>query len=242
MPCAPLFAQNFDFTDEDHISQFIYGININTNGGIIGGAYFRHSKIIKPKVYRTLGLEVVGIKNPKEVRIQSVVTGNSFIPGKRNYLYSFRFQYGRDYTLFRKGPEDGVQVTAIFAGGPSIGLQVPYYILYNFDGQARAVQYDPKVNTDINKILQAGGFLEGIGRTTFLYGANIRAAISLDFGAFRNSVTGIEAGFTLEAFNKKAELLGPLPQGTNTSNLPTIPTNKAIFPGAYIALFFGSRK
>lgn len=235
---APLImAQGFDFSDEDYISEFIYGANINTNGGLIGGIFFKNTKIIKPKVYRSLGFEIVGIKNSKEIRTQSVRTGNTFIPGKRNYLYSIRFQYGRDYILFRKGPEEGVQVSAIFAAGPSIGLQIPYYILYNFDGEARSEQYDPNVHTDLNEILQAGGFLEGIGGTQFLFGGNIKAGLSLDFGTFRNSITGVEAGFTLEVFNKKAELLAPIAGFTGE-----IPTNRSIFPGAYLSIFFGSRK
>ena len=228
-------------TDEDYISEFIYGLNINTNGGFIGGVFFKTTKIVKPKVYRSLGIEIVGIKNNKEVRTQSVRTGNTFIPGKRNYLYSFRFQYGRDYVLFRKAPEEGVLVTATFAAGPSLGLQIPYHILYNFDGELRSEQYDPTVHTSFGDIFQAGGFLEGIGNTEFLFGAHIKAGISLDFGTFRNSITGVEAGFTLEVFHKTAELLAPV-SFQSGGNLPEIPTNRSVFPGAYLSIFFGTRK
>lgn len=232
-------AQDFE-VDEDYISEFIYGINLNTNGGLIGGIMFKSTKIIKPKVYRSLGLEIVGVKNRKEIRVQSVRTGNTFIPGKINYLYSFRPQYGRDYILFRKAPEEGVQVSANFAVGPSIGLLVPYHILYNFGANegARSEQYDPAVHNIGTEILGTGGFLDGLGDSEFLFGGHVKAGISLDFGAFRNSITGIEAGFYLEVFNRKADILDVPPGGDPELEVP----NRSAFPGAYINVFFGSRK
>lgn len=231
-------SQDFS-TQEDYISEFIYGINLNTNGGLIGGFFIKSTKIIKPKVYRSIGLEIVGVKNTKEIRTQSIQTGNTFIPGKRNYLYSIRPLYGRDFILFRKAPEEGVHVTASFAIGPSIGLLVPYHILYNFGTEIRSEQYDPQIHDNFNNILGTGGFLEGIGDSEFLWGGYLKGGISLDFGAFRNSITGIEAGFYLEVFNREAELLGVPPIGFS----PEIEVpNQSIFPGAYLNIFFGSRK
>lgn len=234
-------AQNRE-VEEDYISEFIYGVNLNTNGGLIGGIMFKSNKIVKPKVYRSLGLEIVQVKNRKELRNQSTVTGNSFIPGKRNYLYSFRFQYGRDYILFRKAPEEGVQVSATFAAGPSVGVLVPYFILYQFQDGIRSEQYDPDVHVAFDRILGTGGFLEGIANSDIILGAHIKAGLSLDFGAFRNSITGIEAGFTFEFFNNRPEILVAPPDIRGGIPPDTQIPNRQVFGAAFINIFFGTRK
>lgn len=226
------------FEYEDHISEFIYGVNLNTNGGFIGGLMIKYSKIRKAKTYDTYGLEIVGIKNPKEVRLQNQITGNSFIFAKRNYFFSFRPQYGRDFILFRKSSDkgEGVQVSAVFAAGPSLGLQVPYHILYNYNLDATkpdlgilSEQYDPEVHNNPILIEGTGGLFEGLGGTNLLFGINAKAGISLDFGAFRNSVTGVEAGFTFEAFDRAPEIMAFAP-------------NEQVFTAAYLTIFFGTRK
>lgn len=227
------FAQELEEVEEDYASEFIYGINLNTLGGLIGGLMFKTTRIVKPKVYRSLGFEIVGIKHPKEIRFQSGLTGNTFLLGKRNYFYSLRLQYGRDFILFRKAAEEGVMVSAIFAGGPSLGLQVPYYITYEDRDRGRVVeQYDPLIHNNDQNILGTGGFLQGLGETNLLYGLHLKTGISLDFGAFRNSITGLEAGFTFEAFDRIPEILAA----------PLQADNRQIFSAAYLTIFFGSRK
>lgn len=216
---------------EDHYKETIFGINLNTNGGLIGGFNFKISKIKKEKQYETFGFEIVGVKHPKEQRFTNVNTGNSFILAKRNYLFSFRPQYGRDFILFRKAPEEGVQITAVFAAGPSIGLQVPYHILYNFESPIglQSEQYDPDVHIEGNRIQGVAGIFDGIGGTKVLLGINAKAGINLSFWAFRNSISGLEAGFTFEAFTEETEILA-------------FAQNRSIFTAAYLTLFFGSRK
>jgi hypothetical protein len=227
-------AQEVD-VPEDYISEIIYGINLNTNGGDIGGVMIKSTKIIKPKVYRSIGLEIVQVKSPKEVRIQNN-TGNIFTIGKKNYLYSFRPQYGRDFILFRKAPEEGIQISAVFAAGLSFGLLVPYHVLYNFpNGQILSVAYDPNVHT-IDNIIGPGNLLDGVGNSKILLGINAKAGMSLDFGAFRNSISGVEVGFTFEAFTNTPELItSPTPSN------PPAPNNQ-FFTAIYANIFFGSRK
>jgi hypothetical protein len=216
--------------EEDYISEFIYGLNLNTNGGLIGGFNFKWTKIVKPRHYRTIGLEIVGIKDPKEFRTPSF-SGNTFLYGKTNYLYSFRPQYGRDIILFRKAPEKGIQITANFAAGPSLGLLVPYYILYADDnGELIPVAFDFETHNP-NFIYGAGNFLEGLGDAKFFPGVNAKVGLSFDFSAFRNNITGMEAGFTFEGFANKPEIVSK-----------EIGKTRNIFTAAYVLIFLGSRK
>ena len=234
-----LSAQDYE-VEEDYISEFIYGINLNTNGGLIGGLMLKSTKIIKPKVYRSLGLTIVGIKNPQETRFQSPATGNTFILAKSNYFYSIRPQYGRDFILFRKAPEEGVQVSATFSGGPSLGLLIPYHIWYEDETtrEAHSEQFDPNVHTELFNILGSAGLFDGIGNMQAILGVNVKAGLSLDFSPFRNTITGLEAGFTLEAFTKEAKILTAFPGAAQVAPI----RNTNIFGAAYLTFYFGSRR
>src|SRR5688572_17284936 len=112
----------------EYNSEFTWGINKNSSGGLIGGFTFKKAKKRSDRVLETFGLEIMNVKHPQEVRKTSLYTGNYFIYGKSNYLYALRPQYGRDYILFTKAPQQGVEIKAVFAAGPSIGIIAPYYI------------------------------------------------------------------------------------------------------------------
>lgn len=224
--------------EEIYSREFIYGINFNTNGGLIGGLMFKLSTLrntVKMRQYSTFGVEIVNVKHNKESRINSF-TGNSYIFNKVNYLYAIRPTYGRDIILFRKAPEEGVQVSAVVAAGVSIGIVKPYHILYqdSQDQSINSVAFDPDIHNP-TQIIGSGNFLEGFQNAQIVPGLNAKLGFSFDFGAFKNSVTGFEAGFHYEVFTKKIELL------RNPSAGPAI-ANRQFFSSVYMTIFFGTRK
>lgn len=222
------FAQTLDADTYD--SEFIWGINKNTAGGFIGGFVVRSSKRINDRLYQSIGVELMNVKHPQELRIRSE-TGNFFIFGKSNYLYALRGQYGRELILFRKAAQQGVEVKLIAAVGPTIGIVAPYYIQYFVDQQnTKYAQYDPNNPSHAyQNILGTGHILQGIGESKFQLGANVKAALSFELGTIKSHVTGFEAGFLLDAY---------------ANEVPLMPTaeNKAIFPTAFITLFYGKRR
>lgn len=224
-----LYAQTQD--SYDYGSEFTWGINKNTSGGLIGGLVFKKARKLKnDRVLETFGLEVMNIKHPQEVRRNSVQTGNLFIYGKSNYLYAIRLQYGRDFILFKKAPQQGVEIKGVFAIGPTIGLVAPYYIEYFPEGgggfTVRA-PYDPSINFDY--IAGTGRLFEGLGESKITPGANLKAALNFELGTLKSQVTGFEAGFLLDAYAKEIEIM---PSSKNY----------ALFPTLFITLFYGSRK
>jgi hypothetical protein len=213
-------------------SEFVWGINKNTAGGLIGGFMVRKSRRISPNMFESFGLELVNVKHSQESRTNSR-TGNFYIYGKSNYLYSFRFQYGRELILFKKAPSQGVEIKAVGAVGPSIGLLAPYYIDYTTDRNtiiSRTEQYDPNnPNHSWDQILGTGSLFQGITESKVRIGLNIKAALSFELGSVKNNVTGFEIGMLLDAYTQEIILL------------PTA-DNSAIFPTAFITLFYGSRR
>ncbi len=217
----------------EYNSEFTWGINKNSAGGFIGGLVFKKARKLNTNMLETYGLEIMNVKHPQEVRHSSVYTGNFFIYGKSNYLYTFRFQYGRDLILFSKAPQQGVEIKAVFAAGRSLGIVAPYYIERTVDNSiwtSRREQYNPS-NPDhaYSNILGTGNLFEGISDSKIQLGGNIKAAINFELGFLKSQVTGFEVGVLVDSYFKKVELM---PSSEN----------KAIFPTVFFTMFYGNRK
>lgn len=221
------FSQTQD--SYEYQSEFTWGINKNTSGGLIGGFVFKKSRKLNDRVLETFGLEIMNVKHPQEVRRNSV-TGNFFIYGKNNYLYSFRLQYGRDIILFKKAPQQGVEIKAVFAVGPSIGVVAPYYVEWAPDGGGLfTVREQFRPDIPVEYILGPGRLFEGLNESKLKMGANFKAALNFELGAFKSQVTGFEAGFLLDAYSSKIEMV---PTAKNYSAYPTL----------FLTFFYGNRK
>ena len=216
--------------DFSYETQFVYGINLNTQAGLIGGFAFRYSKAINETMYHSFSLEIADVRHPKEQRRASRLTGEFFTPGKRNFLYVLRPQYGREWILFRKAEERGIQVNAIGAVGPTIGIVAPYIINYQYTNEIiRTEQYDPNVHTSFEAVLGTGSFAKRIAEAKIQLGASLKTSLSLEFSAFKGSQVGFEAGMMIDAYSKQIEIMG-------------LAQNKQVFTSAFFTLFYGISK
>jgi hypothetical protein len=227
--CHSAFSQRDDIGNYEYDKEFLFGINKNTNGGLIGGLAFKVGTRIDDSQFSFWGVELSNVKNQKETRYNTVL-GNSYIFGKSNYLYAIRPHYGREIILFKKAPNQGVQVSALAAAGPTLGLIAPYFIEYALNRVETVVeQYDPEKHQSRFNILGTGRLLQGIGQSQMAIGAMAKAALHFEFGVFKSSVTGLELGYLVEGYNKE---------------IPLIPTteNSQFFQSAYFTFFYGFRK
>jgi hypothetical protein len=196
---------------------------------MIGGVALKIGTRLDDSQFAFFGLELANVKHPKEVR-KTTVTGNNYVFGKSNYLYAIRPHYGREVILFKKAPNQGVQVSALAAVGPSIGLIAPYYIEYALNRVETVLEpYDPAKHQSSYNIMGTGRLLEGLGKSKLAIGGMAKAALHFEFGVFKSNATGLEIGYQVEGFQKE---------------IPLIPTagNKQFFQSAYFTLFFGFRK
>lgn len=217
----------------EYTSEFTWGINKNSSGGLIGGFVFKKARKLNDRLFETFGLELMNVKHPQEVRKSSALSGNSFIFGKSNYLYAIRLQYGRDLVLFTKAPQQGVEIKAVGAIGPSIGIVAPYYIEITIDNSGYNTikqQYNPdNPFHNYRNIVGTGNLFQGLGESSVVMGLNLKAGINFEIGTIKSSVTGFEVGFLLDAYSQKVTLM------------PTT-TNYSLYPTVYFTLFYGSRK
>ncbi|GMQ31238.1 hypothetical protein [Algoriphagus confluentis] len=223
------FAQRDDVGNYEYDKEYLFGLNKNTNGGLIGGFVFKAGTRLDDNQFSFWGVELSNVKNQKEIRYNTVL-GNSYIFGKSNYLYAIRPHYGRELILFKKAPNQGVQVSALAAVGPSLGLIAPYYIEYALNRlETVTEQYNPEVHQSRFNILGTGRLFQGLGESELAIGAHVKAALMFEFGVFRSSATGLELGYMLEGYSKE---------------IPLIPTaeNNQIFQSAYFTFYYGFRK
>jgi hypothetical protein len=223
------FSQRDDIGNYEYDKELLFGLNKNTNGGLIGGIAFKLGTRIDDSQFSFWGIELSNVKNQKEARYNTVL-GNSYIFGKSNYLYAIRPHYGREIILFKKAPNQGVQVSALAAAGPTLGLIAPYFIEYALNRVETVVeQYDPEKHQSRFNILGTGRLFQGIGQSEMAFGAMAKAALHFEFGVFKSSVTGLELGYMVEGYNKE---------------IPLIPTteNAQFFQSAYFTFFYGFRK
>lgn len=223
------FSQREDVGNYEYDKEYLFGINKNTNGGLIGGFVFKAGTRIDDAQFSFWGVEFSNVKNPKEFRYNTVL-GNSYIFGKSNYLYAIRPHYGRELVLFKKAPNQGVQVSALAAVGPTLGIIAPYYIEYALNRvETVTQQYNPEIHQSRYNILGTGRLFEGIGQSEIAIGATLKAALMFEFGVFRSSATGLEVGYMLEGYNKEIPLISTT-------------ENNQLFQSAYFTFFYGFRK
>lgn len=218
------FAQVQDGYEYD--SEFIWGISKNTSGGLIGGFIFKKSFKVNDRTLQTFGLEIMNVRHPQEVRYNSQY-GNFFTFGKQNYLYSFRFQYGRDFILFKKAPQQGVEIKAVFATGPSIGIEAPYYVEYNKEDIIVREQYHADIIR--GNINGPGRLFQGLGESKIVPGLNFKAALNFELGIFKSQVTGFETGVLVDVYAREIDMMV---KAKNYSTYPTL----------FLTFFFGNRK
>ena len=225
--------------------EFVFGVNFNTQGGLLGGASVRSSRVLDERYLRFWSLEGVMLKNPKEERLTTGV-GGSYINRKTNYAFVLRPSLGLQRILFRKAADAGVQVNGLVSAGPSIGLLMPYFISYDRTyartGTASlqtdeivSEQFDPAKHSFRDAILDSAPLFSGIGQTKAVVGFHLRGGLSFEYGRYRDAVTGMEVGFLLEGFTKRLLILSP-----NTLS-DTDELNRKFFPSVYLTLYFGHR-
>ena len=215
-----------DPVDEKYNIENVFGIVKATNGGLISGFYYRHSRKRTEKTLTNLGIELVNIKHPREAK-ETTFTGSSFIFGKSNYLVAIRPTYGREKILFRKAPQQGARVTGLLAVGPSIGMEIPYYVEL---GNGNKEQYNPLNPAHARPFIggSAGPF-RGLGETNFVLGIHAKASLTFETNSTKQRVFGFELGFTVDSYTRQIEML-PLVENYST------------FTAAFLAIYFGKRR
>ena len=246
VPRRPGPVPNAPSDEQSYNKEFVFGVNFNTQGGLLGGVSVRSSHVLDDRLLRFWSLEGVMLKNQKEQRETNQFTGGTYVLRKTNYAFVLRPSFGMQRILFRKAADAGVQVNGLLSAGPSLGLLMPYYIIYDRTGFGNggpnlatddivSEPFSPAIHTSAAAILDHGPLFSGISQTQVVPGVHLRGGLSFEYGRYRDAVAGLEAGFIVEAFTKRMVILSP-DQNATTDNL-----NRKFLPSVYLTLYFGHR-
>ena len=225
------FAQQQEEEDEGIDTKTLaFGATTSNYTNLLGGVIARSSIPVSIRNNKTvsqyIAIEILNLKNPREYS-QFYGFGPKYTLGKRNYLFSVRPQYGREFSLFERTKDSNLGMSLILAGGPSIGVLKPYYVKY--EDSNIFVQYDPNITGRISNV---GGILKnGLKGSKVLPGIHLKAAANIDINTFGDNVTGLEIGTTLETFFKEVELIAE-----------QYSDNPKIFGSVYLTIYIGNKK
>jgi hypothetical protein len=212
--------------------QSIFGFEARTNGY---GGFFELGQMKTNRRTNIYRIDFTEIKHPKEEKAPTngFFLGNPFIYGKQNYFYQLSLGFGQQYILGQKGNKNGVAVSAVYSGGLSLGLLRPYYVEVRDPAtpNGKTIKYSKADSAQFlgNNIIGGSGFSKGWNEIKIKPGAFVKAAMRFDYGRFNETVSGLEAGVSLEFFGEKIPIM-------------VDQKNKQLFFQGYIALLFGRRK
>jgi len=217
--------------------EFTYGINWNTYGGIVGGINLKYAwqTTSNQLIYNLIGLEIVHVVHPKErLTSPSSTFGSAYILNKSANMFVIRPHIGREWVIFKKAEEEGIQVSCLVAGGPSLAYLKPYYVIYETEikegNTVVGYNYESAKFQESNEklVAGAGSIFAGFDQMKALLGIHAKASLNFEYGRFQSSVAGVEIGAMFEYFPSKPILL---PQAQNPN----------FFPSLFLNLYFGIR-
>jgi hypothetical protein len=181
--------------------QWTLGLMLHTNGW---GVKFRKGKNITFLRQRLFEIEYSTYKSPKEVRTINPYYSDakSYIYGKLNFVSFVRGGIGFQHILNRKPYWGGVQLSALYYGGLSVGITKPVY-LYIIrirsitDYEIIEEKYNPEIHT-LENIYGRGSFLSGITQLGFYPGIYLKGGLEFEFGTKNRRINSLEGGATLD--------------------------------------------
>jgi hypothetical protein len=197
-------SKNDGITDPNELN---LGVNFNTRGSVIGGFTMKYLKQIDVKKAHSFAFEIVNIKDPKEFRM-GTRSNSTYIKGKNNHLLSLRSLYGKNFLLFNKAKDEGLEMLLNASGGLCLGFEKPYYVQIRTSSSVDSSGYFKykDVKND-NNIANAANILMGLGESKIVPGASFRLSTILEFGFTKENTIGVEIGTQIDAYSRKINIL-----------------------------------
>ncbi|MBX2972491.1 MAG: hypothetical protein KF797_05270 [Flavobacteriales bacterium] len=201
------------------------------------GLQFYHARYNTARDRRLLGVEIVGMKHPKEVKSFNPYyeDARGYFYGKANALTILRPTYGRKLQITDKIRRSGAEVNFIWGVGPSIGLLKPVYLQIGKPDRIpyeniAVERYDPAIH-DVQNIYGRATWFNGVGEMRPYIGGFGRVAFSFEYSGETTGLKGLEVGASLDAYPVEVPIMAEL-EGVR---------NKQFFFEFYLALQFGKK-
>ncbi len=210
------------------------GLTIHGDGW---GVNFFHGKHRTARDRRMIGIEIVSMKHPKEIKSFNPYYEDSrgYFFGKQNSFLIVRPTYGRKHQITDKIRRSGVEVNYVWGIGPSLGLAKPVYLQIDhsdilFSGNTTVERYDPRIH-DVHNIYGRANWFRGFGEMQFHPGAFGRFGFNFEHSGQVAGIKAIEVGVSMDAYLKPVPIMAEL-EGVK---------NKQFFFAFYLSVQFGKK-
>ena len=177
------------------------------------------------------GLRVGNIQHPKEIYVvnQSLPASEPFVIDKVNRVWVLRPYYGRGIVVSERKSRFDIGITLDGSLHLPLAYAWPIYVwVYRsnlpFDG-VEEVRYDPQTQ-DVQFIGGESSFVKGFREGRLIPGIGVSAALSLEWGSYRNLSNTLSIGIMNDFFVQQIPLLHSI--NRNPQMLPALFINFAI--------------
>jgi hypothetical protein len=200
---AQEFNQESDTTSDIVLMEKLWtlGLVFNTNGW---GLRYRNGKNITFLKQRLWEIDFSTYKSPKEIRSINpyYADARSYVYGKLNSVFFLRGGMGFQHILNSKPYWGGVQLSALYYGGISLGIAKPIYLyIIKIRGineyELVEEKYNPTIHS-VEDIYGRGSLLAGITQLGFYPGVYVKGGLEFEFGTRNKRINSLEAGATLD--------------------------------------------
>ena len=181
--------------------QWTLGLLLHTNGWGLKLRFGRNVTFLRQRMWE---LEYVTYKSSKEIRIINDMYSDSksYIYGKLNFVSFLRGGIGFQHILNRKPYWGGVQLSALYYGGLSVGITKPIYLYIihtqsGTDYELVEEKYNPDIHF-VENIYGRGSLLSGITQLGLYPGIYVKGGLEFEFGTKNTRINSLEAGATLD--------------------------------------------
>lgn len=236
LAASPGYAQSTIYEEPTVLyrKELYGGVVIHGDGW---GLNFFHAKHRTAKDRRLLGVEIVGMKHPKEIKSFNPYYEDSrgYFYGKSNSMLIVRPIYGHKIQLTDKVRRGGVEVNMVWGVGPSLGLLKPVYLQIgipdNFPYEDIIVErYDPAKH-GVQNIYGRASWFQGFGEMVLYPGGHGRFGFNFEHSGQASGVKSIEVGVTMDAYPVVVPIMAEV-EGVD---------NKQFFLEFYLSLQFGKK-
>lgn len=202
------------------------------------GINYRKGKHVTGYRKRILEAEMVGMRHPKEIKLQVPDIGTKgYFYGKQNVVTFLRGGYGHHRVITGKSDRRGVELRLLTVAGPSIALAKPVYLNIWYEDvvnplpyvDIRTEKYDPhNPRHTPSYIVGRAGYFRGFEQMNFLPGAFFKLGLSFEHSSLDDDIKLLETGIVIDAFYKTVPIMA-------TSR------NNQVFVNVYLNIMFGSK-